>query len=523
MKPFIVNSHRRLVFPFNFFPEPNFSSIDTGEDLAGTVRRNHEVKAPTSSEIRTRAEYRLRSSCQSCWRCSGMKLARPVIVALLTCAVVVSAAVAVAATNGTAGRRQKESATPAAPQDPAAVEASLGMDRPTRRLIQRGLRNEGVDPGPADGLFGPRTRGAIRDWQRRRGAAPTGYLNGAETARLQAAAVPPPAVPEAPPAPREVPATDATALSAAAPYPAAPEAYSNERRAPAATDEVSRDSGSPTRRGGRDLLQPVPFLESTDLFWAPRYDPGFRYRIRTENRLEANIFPHFVVGFPSRCRGESSAWLSPCISATLGVRLRVAWDGSAPIRSPSFLPRANVQWLFYGEETTRAVTLQVGHHSNGQSGCLWTWSGFSGEKAGECADDAPGVELGKPLATDPNTTDGNFSLNYFRLVFDEADYDFLGIPAGRLSVGVEWNPRGWMYGPVGAQYPTLRYLLALGAGFGTLDSVRGWIFLSEAGGEAKSRAAGRRLACGVRSEAWGFSFGPILGRMNTTRPILVRV
>ncbi len=46
-------------------------------------------------------------------------------------------------------------------QDPSAVEAALELDRPTRRLIQRGLRNEGFDPGPPDGLFGPLTRAAI--------------------------------------------------------------------------------------------------------------------------------------------------------------------------------------------------------------------------------------------------------------------------------------------------------------------------------------------------------------------------
>ena len=56
MKPFVVNSHRRLVFPSNFFPAPDFSSIDTVEDLAAIVRRDFEVKAPTGSEIAERAE-----------------------------------------------------------------------------------------------------------------------------------------------------------------------------------------------------------------------------------------------------------------------------------------------------------------------------------------------------------------------------------------------------------------------------------------------------------------------------------
>ena len=53
----------------------------------------------------------------------------------------------------------------AAAQDPAIVETALDLDRPTRRLIQQELRNEGFDPGTPDGLFGPRTRAAIRDWQ----------------------------------------------------------------------------------------------------------------------------------------------------------------------------------------------------------------------------------------------------------------------------------------------------------------------------------------------------------------------
>ena len=40
-----------------------------------------------------------------------------------------------------------------AAQGPAAVEAALGLDRPTRGLIQQGLQNEGFDPG-APGVAG---------------------------------------------------------------------------------------------------------------------------------------------------------------------------------------------------------------------------------------------------------------------------------------------------------------------------------------------------------------------------------
>ena len=74
-----------------------------------------------------------------------------------------------------------------APGGPA-VERELGLNRRARRLIQRGLRAEGFDPGPADGLFGPRTRAALRAWQSARGAEATGYLDSETAATLRAAA-----------------------------------------------------------------------------------------------------------------------------------------------------------------------------------------------------------------------------------------------------------------------------------------------------------------------------------------------
>ena len=58
-----------------------------------------------------------------------------------------------------------------------AAEAALVLDRDAQRLIQRGLRAQGFDPGPLDGLFGPRTRAAIHGWQTAQGLPPTGYLD----------------------------------------------------------------------------------------------------------------------------------------------------------------------------------------------------------------------------------------------------------------------------------------------------------------------------------------------------------
>ena len=72
--------------------------------------------------------------------------------------------------------------------DPRAVESALGLDRSARRRIQQGLASASFSPGPADGMFGPATRAAIRRWQASRGAEATGYL---DTAGAQALGVPP--------------------------------------------------------------------------------------------------------------------------------------------------------------------------------------------------------------------------------------------------------------------------------------------------------------------------------------------
>ena len=72
----------------------------------------------------------------------------------------VSLPVAVAATNATAVQ-QETAPTPAA-SEPAAVEASLGLDRPApRRLTKQGLPNEVFGRGVPDRPFGPHTRAPI--------------------------------------------------------------------------------------------------------------------------------------------------------------------------------------------------------------------------------------------------------------------------------------------------------------------------------------------------------------------------
>ena len=76
----------------------------------------------------------------------------------------------------------------AEPPSPVEVEETLGLDRSARRVIQEGLAASGFDAGAADGLFGPRARRALREWQSSRGVPATGYLDAAAASALRSAA-----------------------------------------------------------------------------------------------------------------------------------------------------------------------------------------------------------------------------------------------------------------------------------------------------------------------------------------------
>jgi peptidoglycan hydrolase-like protein with peptidoglycan-binding domain len=60
---------------------------------------------------------------------------------------------------------------------PDRVEAALNLSRDERRAIQRDLTLLGRDTRGIDGIFGPGTRGAIRNWQRANAVPDTGYLD----------------------------------------------------------------------------------------------------------------------------------------------------------------------------------------------------------------------------------------------------------------------------------------------------------------------------------------------------------
>ena len=86
----------------------------------------------------------------------------------------------------TARAQEPRSASVTSPLEPEAAEAMPILKRDERRNVQRGLASLGFNPGPADGLFGPRTRVAVGAWQEAKGFEASGRLTREQADALMA-------------------------------------------------------------------------------------------------------------------------------------------------------------------------------------------------------------------------------------------------------------------------------------------------------------------------------------------------
>jgi hypothetical protein len=70
------------------------------------------------------------------------------------------------------------------------VETALKLGVRDRQKIQVALTSLGFDAGGADGVFGPRTRRAIAEWQNTNGEVPTGFVSADNKTALLTKAAP---------------------------------------------------------------------------------------------------------------------------------------------------------------------------------------------------------------------------------------------------------------------------------------------------------------------------------------------
>ncbi|MBF2079226.1 MAG: peptidoglycan-binding protein [Synechococcales cyanobacterium T60_A2020_003] len=65
----------------------------------------------------------------------------------------------------------------ALPPDPGTVLLQKGMSESTVVALQNGLKRiQGIDPGAADGIFGPKTDAAVKSYQSQRGVVVDGMV-----------------------------------------------------------------------------------------------------------------------------------------------------------------------------------------------------------------------------------------------------------------------------------------------------------------------------------------------------------
>jgi len=70
------------------------------------------------------------------------------------------------------------------------AETALKLSTHDRQKIQVALTSLGFDAGGADGVFGPRTRSKIADWQSSNGEPPTGFISADNKTTLLTKAAP---------------------------------------------------------------------------------------------------------------------------------------------------------------------------------------------------------------------------------------------------------------------------------------------------------------------------------------------
>ncbi len=165
-----------------------------------------------------------------------------------------------------------------------------------------------------------------------------------------------------------------------------------------------------------EFREVLPFMDSTFVGFAQARDA----QGRNQTTFEADIVPNFVAHeslfkklgtqFARPNRQDRQAQWAWSFTGVPMVKLRMfIFDPSAPVKTPSYMPKGTFQTLLFRPgkkaETVDLYAFQatVGHHSNGQDGCLYVT-----ETGRDCTPPLGGITPSTPV----NTSNGSFSTNY---------------------------------------------------------------------------------------------------------------
>jgi len=152
---------------------------------------------------------------------------------------------------------------------------------------------------------------------------------------------------------------------------------------------------APAKRG-----KPVHFMERSHIFWGP-------YGVVFEAQMAPHLF--FYNDLDSTFAHSSRGGWSFTASPTPMVRLRMLQEDSNPVRTPSYMPRFDLQALHLlpldvGNSPTSFLLwgftfTPFAHHSNGQDGCLFCAADHDGTGLSPCCE-------GKALPTEVQVAEG---------------------------------------------------------------------------------------------------------------------
>jgi hypothetical protein len=230
--------------------------------------------------------------------------------------------------------------------------------------------------------------------------------------------------------------------------------------APAARADADPNTG--TRPDQSAFFGPAEFLEKSYVFYsmpspAPNPTSFGPEGTRDPNTwwliLEAQPALHFYfwnrLNHYIKQRNPESHWvLAP--SFTLQTQIRFLNTTSSPVRTPSFMPRFNLQlFIFHFDTSPRVkfreieIVARIGHHSNGQEYCPFA--------AGHLDDNCPAFDTTHPDYAQANLINGGFGTNYLALgthvkwvtEVDGNDYARTSWTAGVVG---EYHPKGFLVG-----------------------------------------------------------------------------
>ncbi len=229
-----------------------------------------------------------------------------------------------------------------------------------------------------------------------------------------------------------------------------------------ASAAAAQDTPLVSRSGTRPLIRPdgtyvFQHIPHSDLVFEGQIAPRIII-LDSINRATRNVL----------LETKAPVW-SYQVSTTPMVKLRMFDQTSNPVRTPSYMPKATVQFVRFKNlshdtdpdaegfnrgpiEMWLVDTIPFGHHSNGQDGCLFTSQARNAD--GDCVDVVPTP----PAEQVVNTKDGSFSTNYIEAMafYGRMALDSDGAAAGdfatrwewRAGVGIQLNPEGYVGGSI---------------------------------------------------------------------------